>query len=233
MLVARRSVRMARPTIRLNSPVILTDQVGRARAYSALPWKRRMSIARRLLLIALLAAVALGLSACATIAHWAAPLCLVGSAVIMLLSFLAMSSLHHSISVRLWSIADVARLVAVRRNYALRAPGDLPAEYRVLVERLNELLAQMQKHESQMDFARQEVELKLAQRTEELRFAVQQAQAGDAQVSSMTQSAAAVAQQICNNDQEINQLVAQVNDLIDMVGRVQIRNQTPESSHDA
>lgn len=94
-------------------------------------------------------------------------------AVIILLSFIAVyllaSRLQRLISGPILALSQTAAAVSVEKDYSLRATKTTDDEVGSLVDRFNEMLARIQEHEAALRSARDELEIRVDERTSELR----------------------------------------------------------------
>src|SRR5207244_9927595 len=102
----------------------------------------------------------------------APPICLIGGAIMLgasLIAFLFSSRLQRVISQPVLSLARTAKVVSEQKDYSLRAEKRTDDEIGFLIDRFNEMLAQIEVHEKEI----QEVNEQLVQSEQRARAATQ------------------------------------------------------------
>ncbi|HEX2223090.1 MAG TPA: ATP-binding protein, partial [Thermoanaerobaculia bacterium] len=87
-----------------------------------------------------------------------------------LFAFLLSSGLQASISRPVLNLAGMARAVSERRDYSLRAGKQSDDEIGQLVDAFNDMLSQIQRRDADLRHAKDELELRVEERTEALRL---------------------------------------------------------------
>lgn len=87
----------------------------------------------------------------------------------ILVAFILSAGLHRLISNPIVHLADVARSVATEKNYSLRAKKQTEDELGNLIDVFNEMLGQIQQRDAALQSARDLLEQRVKERTEELR----------------------------------------------------------------
>lgn len=86
----------------------------------------------------------------------------------LLIAFFLSSKLQEVISRPITHLAEIAGMVSSKKNYAIRADADNHDELGLLVTRFNEMLAQVQKRDVEIQTAHDELEKRVTERTEAL-----------------------------------------------------------------
>lgn len=89
----------------------------------------------------------------------------------VLIAFLIASRLQRVISEPLLQLAETAARVGAEKDYSLRAPRRSEDELGLLVDRFNEMLAQIQQRDANLQNARAELEKRVEERTADLKVA--------------------------------------------------------------
>lgn len=87
----------------------------------------------------------------------------------LLVAFILSAGLHRVISNPIVHLAEVARSVAAEKNYSLRARKQTEDELGNLIDVFNEMLGQIQQRDAALQAARDLLEQRVKERTEELR----------------------------------------------------------------
>ncbi len=87
----------------------------------------------------------------------------------LLLAFLLSSWLQRAISAPVLRLVETARAVSGEKDYSIRAVKDSQDELGMLIDGFNDMLAQIQNRDSELQDARHGLELRVAERTSELR----------------------------------------------------------------
>jgi two-component system sensor histidine kinase/response regulator len=96
------------------------------------------------------------------------------SVVCLFVVYLLSSRLAHSISRPIYDLAWVARLIAAGKNYSLRVPRSASGELGQLQADFNEMLGEIEKRDSAVRDARDNLEIRVAERTQELEDVIRQ-----------------------------------------------------------
>jgi PAS domain S-box-containing protein len=86
----------------------------------------------------------------------------------LLLAFMLSNQLQRLVSDPILQLAQVARSVALEKNYSVRAVKESTDELGQLVDGFNEMLAQIQARDTALEAARNKLEHRVEERTEEL-----------------------------------------------------------------
>lgn len=86
----------------------------------------------------------------------------------LLVAFLISSGLQRMISAPILHLAQTARAVSVEKDYTIRATRNSRDELGTLIDVFNEMLGQIQERDARLQTARNELELRVEQRTKEL-----------------------------------------------------------------
>jgi len=86
----------------------------------------------------------------------------------LLLAFMLSSQLQRLVSDPIRQLAKAVRTVAVEKDYSVRATKQSNDEFGQLVDGFNEMLAQIQTRDAALQMARESLEVRVEQRTEEL-----------------------------------------------------------------
>ncbi|MBU6411293.1 MAG: response regulator, partial [Verrucomicrobia bacterium] len=105
--------------------------------------------------------------------------------------------LRRAIAWPIAHLAETARKISAQGNYKLRARKDSSDELGGLIDVFNEMLEQIQKRDAQLEKARDELELRVQERTRELRQA-QQAVMQQERLKALGQMASGIAHDINN-----------------------------------
>ena len=86
----------------------------------------------------------------------------------LLVAFAVSSRLQRIVSAPILSLAQLARSVAVERNYSVRAQKQSRDELGQLIDGFNEMLAQIQQRDNALEAGRETLERRVEERTDEL-----------------------------------------------------------------
>jgi len=86
----------------------------------------------------------------------------------MAAAYVLMSRLQNIITQPLFHMADVMRIISKKKDYSVRVKIQAKDEIGILGEGFNEMLTQIQKRDAELDFHRENLQAKVATRTQEL-----------------------------------------------------------------